>query len=513
LKQRVLDFDDEFIMDFLENDIDTLTQSYLRTTVPDIELKKLDTQKGTGKAGSAAMIQSTDAIKREYSDILKGVTDKKQRQKIMNQQKEDLLIIGAVRDRLRGTFAVPDEKWGKLITAGRIARTLNMTAQGGSFLISSLADIAMPVLRHGLTRTMRAAMTPLGHGLRPLKLAAAEIRKAGSGWETVLDTRMRSMADIGDEFARNKVETVGKSFASNFSLVNLLSPWNSGMKQWAGIVGQTRLIDIIDALSRGKRVRAGDLEDLAQLRLGDDMVRRIGAELQGKGGKLKEGGVAWADTDKWADSEAVLAFRSAIRQMVDNTIITPGVGDRPLFMSTEIGKTMFQYKSFALASTQRLLLTSLQKRDLATMNGMMLAVGIGAFVETFKTWNAGRELPKDNLAQYLIGAGIDRSGMIGIIGDGFNFADKLGFGLMSGGPLSSRYAARNAASSLMGPTMGLTETGFRLASASREGFAEGDVRALRRMIPYQNLFYFRKLLDQVEKEFNESVGIPMRKKR
>ena len=501
IKERALDFDDEFMLDFLDNNIENVTDSYLRTVLPDIEL--------TERFGSAEMEGQIDAIVTEYDGIRAAEKNPKKRAKIVDQMKEDLKIIEALRDRLRNKYAVPpDSKW---VTAARVVRTLNMTAQGGSFVVSSVPDIAMPVLRNGLIRTMRATATPLLTDLKALKLAAAEVKRAGSAWEIVLDTRAHAMADIGDEFARNRTELAAKSVASNFSLINLLSPWNSMMKQWAGVVQQTKLIEIIEALADGKKLRRVDAEDLLQVRISDSMARRIAKELQGPEGSVKRSGLAWANTSDWRDLEAIAAFRSAIRQSVDNTIITPGIGDRPLFMSRELGKTLFQYKSFALASTQRLLLTNLQRRDLATMNGLIIATSLGMFVEAFKTLNAGRELPKD--VDRFIWAGVDRSGMIGILGDFGNIAGRLGYGPVAGGPLSSRYASRNTFSSILGPTAGLVQAGLRITAATKEGFAEGDIRAMRRLIPYQNLFYFRKLLDQVEQDFNEAAGIPRTRRR
>ncbi len=192
--------------------------------------------------------------------------------------------------------------------------------------------------------------------------------------------------------------------------------------------------------------------------------------------------------------------------------MTPGVADRPLFMSREWGKTVGQYKSFAISATQRLMLTALQKRDLATMNGLAIMLSLGMGVEWFKSMQAGKEGPKE--AQDWIRAGIDRSGMIGIFGDFYNIAERTGVFPTRRGPLSSRYAARNTTSALLGPMAGLGESAVSLTVALGKGeISQSEMRTARRLLPYQNLFYTRWLFDSAEHGINEALGIPERPRR
>ena len=39
---------------------------------------------------------------------------------------------------------------------------------------------------------------------------------------------------------------------------------------------------------------------------------------------------------------------------INVTIVTPGLGDTPKWMSTELGSTFAQFKKFAMSSTQRM---------------------------------------------------------------------------------------------------------------------------------------------------------------
>ena len=107
-----------------------------------------------------------------------------------------------------------------------------------------------------------------------------------------------------------------------------------------------------------------------------------------------------------------------------------------------------------------------------------------------------------------ISEGIDRSGVTGIIMEMNNTVEKVSnnnFGLR---PLlgistpASRFASRSQAEAFLGPTFGsMLSTVLKVSGGTADGdIGESDVRAIRRLLPYQNLMIFRQLLDKVEKE-------------
>jgi hypothetical protein len=509
LRPRALTWDDEFVLDFLDNDLHARTEQYIRSMVPRIELQR--------RFGDTKMTDTFQEIRKDYKELFAKTTSAKQRAKLIERQKRDEQIIKALRDRLLGTYAV-NNKYQGLKSIARIARSMNLLAQGGQFMISSIPDVGMSVIRNGLIRTV-GSLASAAFDPKAFRMAARELKMSGAASEMALNTRMLEVMDLGSDasvVAAGRTETFVKGVAGGFGKVSMLTPWNHWWKQFAGVTFQTRLISVIDDIAMGRRVSKRDLRDLSQVRISEGMARRMARQLQDPNGSKSQGGISWAETRNWTDDEARRTFRSALGQMIDNTILTPGIGDRPLFMSEEWGKTMFQYKTFALSATSRLMATAAQQLragDMAAVNGLLIMISAGALVEQIKRAIAGREQETDPVKMFL--AGLDRSGSIGIMGEPFNIASKLGFGIVDGGPLSSRYAARNVLSSMLGPTAGLVESGLRLTSATREGFSEGDVHAARKLIPYQNIFYWRFLFDKMEEAFNDAAGIPKtrRKKR
>jgi hypothetical protein len=242
-----------------------------------------------------------------------------------------------------------------------------------------------------------------------------------------------------------------------------------------------------------------EVEKLAMAGIDSEMAGRIAQQFSRHG---ERGSVWLANTREWSDRYAIEAFRAAIVKEVDRAIVTPGIGDRPLWMSTELGKVVGQFKSFAFASTQRVLLAGLQQRDAAVLNGTLLSLALGMGVYALKSRVAGKETSEDPAVW--VREGVDRSGVLGWLYETGNISEKFTRGLigpraLTGGEMASRYASRGVFGALFGPTVGRVEDIAKATGAAVSNeFSESDVRALRRLIPYQNLFYLRGLFDQLQ---------------
>ena len=69
-----------------------------------------------------------------------------------------------------------------------------------------------------------------------------------------------------------------------------------------------------------------------------------------------------------------------------------------------------------------------------------------------------------------------------------------------------KQANRTVAEGLLGPTFGSllsTVVAANNAITSGDPLTEADVRALRRLLPYQNLFFLRRGFDEVQKSITE----------
>lgn len=174
-----------------------------------------------------------------------------------------------------------------------------------------------------------------------------------------------------------------------------------------------------------------------------------------------------------------------------------GAADR----DTEMGKVIGQFKSFAFASTQQVLIGRLQQKDLAALTGFAGAVAMGMFSFYLKRTIQGKELPND--PNVWLVEGIDRSGYLGIMSEFTNIANKVSRGSFSVGATPSRYASRNVAASLAGPSVSLIDdSATTIGALMTQDISEGDAKAMWRMIPFNNVAYFTAL----QEKFAESVA-------
>jgi hypothetical protein len=488
LKERTLGIPDEMIEDFLHNDVMHVARRYTRTMAADVELTK--------KFGRADLQDQVNKITDEYAKLRLGVTGEAKLKKLDDAMRADLRDITAVRDRLRGTYALPPNVNGLVNRSFNVMRNLNYMRLLGGAMLGSIPDAARVVMAHGILRTFKDGLIPLVTNLKQVKLSAQEVKLAGTALDMALDTRAMALGEITDLYGRGTRFERGLSAASEqFGMVSLLSPWTAAMKQFYGTVAQTRSLKAIEALADGS-ITAKERTRLAQFGIGESDAKRI-AKMFTKHGE--KDGAYWANTAKWEDRKAATVYRAALVKDVDRAIITPGQ-DKPLWMSTPLGKVVSQFRSYALASTQRAMLAGLQERDLAQLNGLMLSTGLGMVAYWLKN---GNDKLSDDPAVW-VKEGVDRAGVTGWFFDANNVAEKLSrntIGLSSalGQPASGRYASRNAIDSLLGPTFGLTKDAVDLmGSASTGEWTDADTHRLRKMLPLQNLFYARKLFDAAE---------------
>lgn len=436
--------------------------------------------------------------------------------------KRDERDLKAIVERLRGTYKIPDDPMGFLPRFGRFVRTLNFMRLLGGMTVSALTDVPRIMMTQGLMSTFRDGLVPFLTDLRAVRLSAQETKLAGTALDMVLSSRAMSIADVMDDFGRySKFERAIGSVQDNFGRLTLMNPWNAAMKQWVGMVVQTNILrgalKVADGLGDPKTIKR-----LAASGISPDDARVIADQFRMHG--AQHGAVYLPNTRAWNTSEpsvrqALESYRGAIVRDVDRTVVTPGQ-DKPLWMSTEVGKIVGQFKSFGIATVQRTMMAGMQQRDAGVLAGAISMIGMGLIVEHLKAITNEKGLPETD-AQWIVTA-IDRSGITGYLFEINHFAEAttggtVGLAALTGRPVS-RYASRNWADAALGPTGGLIKDLFAGTSGlSRQALAgeqinEADVRALRRALPYQNLFYLAWLFREAEGATSRALGAkPMKK--
>jgi hypothetical protein len=500
LKERVLKIETAKIHEFVRNDIEEVMRAQIRTMSADIELSK--------KFGSVDLKEQIAKINDEADARIAKATTKAERQRLEKARTDAIRDIEGIRDRLRGTYALPSDPSNLVLRAGRVARNLNYLRLLGGMTVSAIPDMGKIVFQHGLTSTFRDGFLPMIKNFKAFRLAGEEVKAAGTALDMVLDSRTMAMADIMGEFGHNsKFERGISALSTKFGVVSLMAPWNAAMKQFAGLVTMTNLIKAARRVADGKG-SAKDIRRLAESSIDEDLARRIAAQFAQHGEDLD--GVLVAKGENWTDRRALEAFRAAVVRDVDRIVVTPGQ-DKPLWMSTELGKTVGQFKSFGVASMQRTMLAGLQQRDAATLNGVLLSLGLGAFTYWAKQRMADREVADD--PRVWAAEAFDKSGLTGYLMDINNIAEKasrgrVGLSAITGKQIS-RYASRNVTGAFLGPTADAVSDIFQVSGSIFAGdTTKTDLHKVRQLLPLQNLFYLRSLLNQVEEATGDTLGLP-----
>ncbi len=487
-KERVFNIPDNLVEEFLENDIETLAGSYARQTAIDIEMVR--------KFETTDLDEFNRQIANDYTALMKAAKTDDEARKLAKQSQKDQDRLQAMYERIRGVYQIgdPDNPW---LRAGRVARNLNYMRFMGGVVAASIPDVARIFMAEGFGRTFSKGLLPLVSNLKAFKMSSKEARAYGIGTELLLQGRSKIIADI-DDYTRGgtKFERGVQSMTDKFGRVNLMDYWTTSVKQLHAVTMQN---SIIDDLLKG-------VIDPRLKRLGvSDIDAKLMAEQLKKHGDKSEG-IWLSNARNWDDPELERKWGAMLSKESNRVIVTPGQ-EKPLFMSSELGKTIFQFRSFMFSSTQRMTIATLQGQDRNAIGGILMLTSLGMLSYAFKQWDAGREL-SDDPAAWLV-EGIDRSGALGAVMEINNTVEKLssnGIGLrpvLGIEAAASRFVSRSMSENIMGPTFGsLLDTTLRVANAGLTpgDWTESDTRAMRRLLPYQNLSFIRRGLDRIEEQ-------------
>ena len=478
LRARRFTIEDELIEEFLENDIEVLGSRYLQQTGADIEL--------TRKFGDVTLENEIKQIQDHYSNLMKGA-EGKEAIALGKKMDADIRDIAGMRDRIRGVYGFQEDNiWTRI---GRSSRDLNYLRLLGGVTVSSLPDAARLIMAEGFVKSFSSGLIPLMTNTKAFKLAAKEAQRYGVATEAIgTGGRSSIIADVGDYTqGATALERGLSSTANKFGRINFLDYWTSGIKQVHAVTMQT---SIFDGLSKGKFDKR-----LARLGIDEQSAKDMMAQVRKHGGK--DGKIWITNAKNWDRPDLERMWGAAMRKESDRVIIIPGQ-EKPLFMSSEMGKSIGQFRSFILSATQRVLVAGVQGQDHNAIGGAISLVGMGMFSYYLKSNIAGRETSDDPAAWVV--EGIDRSGAVGILGEINNTIEKISSNSVGLRPLlgisapASRFVSRSVSESILGPTFGsLLSTTVAASNAltSSEPMTDADVRALRRLLIFQNLSIVR----------------------
>jgi hypothetical protein len=298
--------------------------------------------------------------------------------------------------------------------------------------------------------------------------------------------------------------------SNTFSKLTILPWWNDFHKSVASVLVQNRVLK--NAMVDYEKLAPDEKKYMGFVGIDAFMAERVAKQFDEFG--QVEGGVHVPGIERWTDDGARRAFAAAVNKDVDGVIVTKGVADVPLFAHTPGGRALLQFRTFALASHQRVLMRGMQEGQARFMTGVlgMMAMGMAAYL--FKQWESGRDV--SNNPGTWVAEGLERSGIFAIGFEINNTWEKIGgpgfFALASlAGKAAnpdadmkqpaSRFANRDAFGAALGPSFQLGTDAVQLLGVparALQGDVDlkgADVNRAAGMVPFYTLPYWRWFME------------------
>ncbi|MHC2163144.1 hypothetical protein [Bradyrhizobium ottawaense] len=507
LKERIFNIPDLFVAsngraveDYLEHDVEHVGRRYTRVMGADVELAR--------KFGSVDMADQIAKIRDDYRSMRSGITDEKQLLAMQKREDADIKDLEAVRDMLRGTNpgASVDANYSRIV---RMVNHFNYLRSMGEVAIASLTETVRPAMVHGLMPYMETLGQTLTN-LKGIKASVADAQLAGVVTERVLGTRLATLSEIIDPYAsRGPVE----SFLEN--MTNIASRWNGirlltdMQKSIAAVITQNR---ILEGSSKFAEAAPKEKAYLAYLGIDQSMAERIAKQFAEHGETVDK--VRVAHHEKWTDEVAARTYRAALSKDVDSIITTKGVADTPLLANTPTGRAMLQFKSFALASHQRVLLRGLQEGQARFVGGLIAMTTIGMMATWLKAVSGNRVEKLQDIGKnpgWWIAEGLDKAGIFAVPMELANTFEKAtGFNPIKtpikaadqGAAISQKNQNRSLIGSVVGPTAGLIDDASQVAGLPKklidgQEITQGQKNAVERLLPFSSYPGIRQMIRYV----------------
>jgi hypothetical protein len=502
LRARTFLIPDEYVERWLESDAGLVARRYTHIVGNDVEM--------TRKFGSSKMIDQlgdgTDKnkglIRESYDKLIAAAKDDKTKNQLREAEKRDIRDLEGVRDIMRGTYASWDQDFDKI---ARVANAYQYIVRMGQVTLSSIGEPIRIAMSVGLMPFVEGTFHVLTN-LKGVRLSASEAKLAGNINDQVLSHRLATLAEITDvHTAKGPVETFLANMTDVASKWNGIRLWTDLTKTFGSVIVQNRLLTVASDFAGAS---AKNQRFMRWAGIDEAMAARIGKQFEQHGHVEKR--VKVAGTEKWTDPEAVRAYRAALNKDLDSLIVTRSVADIPLLANTPLGRMIFQFQTFNLASHQRLLLRGMEEGRMRLIGGMIAMASVG-MLQTYLSAVSNNRVDKlpdfsENPGWWLA-EGIDRSGVLSVFFQVANGMEKLtGYNPVkapmtafdAGNQGSERLVRRNELS-LLGPSAGTlqdlgTVAGVPQTLLSGEDLKQGQKNAAERLMPFSSYLGLRQMM-------------------
>lgn len=498
---------DNKVVSFIQEDVEGVTKAYISRLSPMIamadkfgdrfmagEIRRI-IQYTTDKYILPAAKQGNHAKAKKYAEDLYDYLDE----------------VKDLKDKVLMQFNLADPT--AIFERGvKVAKNWTALAIMGSVIKTAILDAGRPIMMHGFKNTFGTGVKNLMTSTKDFKMASKMISdEVGESLDVVFALAQRRFVEAGGDIGGiSGFERALNRNTGVFYVANLLAPWTKMLKDFTGVLGQHRMVKHSLEWSKGT-IKPNDMKWLLEVGIDQRKALKIVRELNA--GNIQKGdNIFLMNTMSWSDQELAHYVRSHLSDEIVRTIVTPRAADRPnvmdgvlkiatgrtasgqkkYFRADSSGFSMpFQFLSYGMSATSKIMLAGLQRRDAATMSGLVAMMTLGYFSARWRDpyWD------KKTFTEQTIRV-IELTGMLGVVNDMNIMLETL-----SGGHLGARpaFGAR--------PLFGEVNMGDRLgepfgpginmvteaiwAMTSDDATRNDRAAIVRRLIPWNNLWVWK----------------------
>lgn len=486
LKAKTVDIPDVELEPFLYNDGLGIAKKYIRTQEMAIAFQE--------KFGTSDISKILANVESDYAEMISKETDGGRIAALDKRKQKDLRDLEAVLKRIQGTWGRPKDPYAASSQIVKGLTALNYSRLLGGVAISMLPEYTKLMVNRFMSRIAGGEIRGLAESITKLGMSKAELRNVGIHFESGLaNLRMDSGEFMSHGMYRSKgvIDNATNNLQNLSSALFFADRMDYMLRSTAASILSEEKIKELSKLVSGEADSALT-QKLASQGFNRQMAEKVMKQFEQHGEIID--GVAYANLDKWQGAAAD-HYRYFIRNYVDQMIVRPGSADKVLFSdSTQLGKLMFQFKGFLQGAFNRVLLPGLQNADARFLANSLAAVMGGAMVYVIKGLLNDQD-PLDADTSKIVAEAVGNSGVLPYIWESGNMASRSIFG---GG--TEKFRSQSVLETIAGPTGGVVDALPSLARVMSGNATESDFRLVRRITPFQNTFYLKKLFEDIEKE-------------
>ena len=504
--ERVLKFPTKYVQDFVVNHYADTMYRYLQTVIPDTQIMKSfgtlevdDLLVGIAK-DYGEMIQNAEKLgkKTEVECLLKNLAS----------DKED---IEAMFNRVRGTSVLDPYN---LTAGGRVINNMIATVQNlnvarllGGTTMAGANDLGQVSMVLGFKRFFGTGLKMLIH-MKWTKQALKDneaLFNASTLWR---QTRQASFGEmVGGSGFWAWAAKASRGFANATTYLSGIHFWDDTMKFLAGYQASEIILKAGETLLEGKALAAKDAHWLQTLGLSEPQLKKIHEQFTKHG--EKRNGLYAPGSAKWTDNEAKSVFGAAIMKIQNQAILTPGIGTVPVLFDNPKMKMFTQFRRFTWSAFEKCMIPGLQKRDFDVFVGATMMMCIGVLRSTVRMYVGGYSLSDEEL----LDQALKECDFMSYYGDIYGTAKTL-FGFDEEQNKANADFMRSIQGTIIGfgvDSFGASRSLLKLLQG--KPLTQGEVHAMRKMLPSQNNPVFAGLFNRAEDQVFERFGNGKRRKK